>query len=218
MHIEAEAIFWDHDGLLVETEWLFYSLTRELFHHEGIELTQQLWSEEYLSKGRGTSLIAAGLGLSERQAKRIIDERNHRYQSMLEQQPPLCPFALAVLSELKPDFPMALVTGNSRKAIETVHRHTGVLELFDAIISAEDYQRAKPAPDAYLTAVERLSVSAGKSVAIEDSERGMAAALAAGMACIAVPGILTRHQRFQGAVTIQDSLKNLPSLITRVAG
>ena len=137
---------------------------------------------------------------------------------MLEQQPPLCPFAFDVLSKLKPDFPMALVTGNTRKAVETVHRNTGVLELFDAIISAEDYQRAKPSPDAYLTAAERLSVSAGKSVAIEDSERGMAAALAAGMACIAVPGILTRNQRFQGAVTIQDSLKSLPSLITRVKG
>ena len=215
MQIEAEAIFWDHDGLLVETEWLFYRITRELFQKEGIEITQQHWSEEYLSKGRGTSLIAAGLGLAELPTKRIIEERNRRYQSMLERQPPLCPFALEVLTQLKPDFPMALVTGNTRQAIETVHRNTGVLELFDAIISAEDYPRAKPAPDAYLTAAKRLSVLAGKSVAIEDSERGMAAALAAGMACIAVPGMLTRHQRFQGAVTIQESLESLPSLITR---
>jgi HAD superfamily hydrolase (TIGR01509 family) len=215
MQIAASAIFWDHDGLLVETELLFYTVTQELLAQAGIKITEQLWSEEYLSKGRSTSAIVTDLGLAGAKIEGLIEERNRRYYDLLEQQPPIVPHALEVLRELKGRFPMALVTGNTRKAIELVHHNTGVLELFDAIITYEDFPRSKPFPDSYLGAAQRLSVDPARSVAIEDSERGLAAALAAGMRCIVVPGMLTRNQRFLGATAVVHAIHTVPSLLAK---
>jgi HAD superfamily hydrolase (TIGR01509 family) len=218
MQIAASAIFWDHDGLLVETELLFYTVTQELLAQEGIEITQQFWSEEYLSKGRSTSAIVTELGLAGPQIERLIEERNRRYYRLLEQQPPIVPHALEVLREVKRRFPMAMVTGNTRKAIDLVHRSSGVLDLFDTVITYEDFPRAKPFPDSYLGAARRLAVDPTQGVAIEDSERGLAAALAAGMKCIVVPGMLTRTQRFLGAAAVVKAIETIPSLLVNWGG
>jgi HAD superfamily hydrolase (TIGR01509 family) len=216
MGIDANAIFWDHDGLLVETELVFYQVTEELLAKEGIKITQQLWSEEYLSRGRSTASIVAELGLAGARLEGFIEARNRRYYDRLEQQPPMAPYAVEVLKELSGRFPMAMVTGNTRRAIELVHRTTGVLDLFDAIITYEDFPKSKPFPDSYLGAAKRLSVDPTQSVAIEDSQRGLSAAVAAGMTCIVVPGVLTRNQRFVGAAVVENSLKNIPGLLHRV--
>ncbi|MFT3780892.1 MAG: HAD family phosphatase [Nibricoccus sp.] len=215
MRIEADALFWDHDGLLVETEMLFYSITRDLVQTKGIEITEDLWSSEYLSKARGTTAIVADFGLRGAEAEAIIEIRNRRYYELLEDAPPLCPFARETLTALKKRFPMALVTGNSRRAINIVHRTTCLLSIFDDIITQDDFPNPKPAPDCYLLAARRLGAEPSRCVAIEDSERGMNAALSAGMRCIVVPSALTKRQKFDGALAIEPSLERLPMFLHR---
>jgi len=207
------AILFDHDGLLVETEVLFFGVTRDLLADRGIELTEALWADAYLSQGRRSTEIVRGLGLPQEILDRFVEERNRRYAELLRQDPPLCHHAGEVLAELGRAFPMGLVTGNSRSAIETVHRKTGLLRYFSQIITNEDFDRPKPFPYSYLRASERMRVPAGRCLAVEDSGRGLAAALAAGMRCIVVPGVLTRGQDFPGAEAVLPTLEGLPSAV-----
>jgi HAD superfamily hydrolase (TIGR01509 family) len=70
----------------------------------------------------------------------------------------------------------------------------GLLDKFDTIVSAEDYQHGKPAPDAFLIAAERLGVAPGDCLVFEDTDLGIQAATAAGMASVKVPTSLERRR------------------------
>lgn len=213
MHNVPRVILFDHDGLLVETEVIYYEAVRDALAELGITLTQEHWAAEYLSRGRRTSEIVAELGLAQTDSVRFAEERNKRYYPALEMGPPLSPYVDEVLGELKGRYLIGLVTGNTRHAIETVHRNTGFLKVFDLIVTSEDFERPKPYPDSYKVAAERLSVSPEQCVAVEDSRRGMNAALDAGIRCVVVPGVLTRGQSFDGALAVLPSLRGLTSLL-----
>jgi HAD superfamily hydrolase (TIGR01509 family) len=105
---------------------------------------------------------------------------------------------------------MALVTGSGRADIDLMHRRTGLLGLFRVIVTREDYPEAKPAPDGYLEAAKRLGLAPQRCLAVEDSARGLGAAIAAGMRCVVVPSDLTRGQRFEGAHAVETSVAAVP--------
>ncbi len=88
--------------------------------------------------------------------------------------------------------PMAVATGSTRTAAEASMRAIGVLDLFDAVISSQDGGLPKPAPDVFLMAAERISVSPGACVAFEDGDAGLEAARAAGMHVVDVRPWLER--------------------------
>jgi HAD superfamily hydrolase (TIGR01509 family) len=69
----------------------------------------------------------------------------------------------------------------------------GILDKFDTIVAAEDYENGKPAPDAFLLAAERLGVSPKDCLVFEDTAMGVLAATAAGMACVRVPSAAERN-------------------------
>lgn len=204
-----QAICWDHDGLLVDTESLFYSATSGVLAEVGVELPRTLWSREYLSRGAHTAELMAELGVPEERRDVLIQERNRRYRVALEAGPSLCPGVLEALQFARARLPMALVTGSRREAIEIVHRRTGLLELFSTVVAQEDCPRSKPFPDLYLEASRRLKVTPARCLAVEDSERGLAAARAAGMECAAVPGPVTLGQKFEGALGVFASIADV---------
>lgn len=208
-----KAICWDHDGLLVDTERLFFEATREVFAEAGVLLPVELWTMEYLSKGVGTESISLRLGLTKSQTDEVIRERNQRYRARLELSPPLRPNVMGVLESLRGVLPLALVTGSPREQVFAVHRKTHLLDCFSAIIAREDYERAKPEPDSYLEAVRQLGVFPHDCFAVEDSKRGLSAAISAGMKCIVVPNSLTSGQDFALAYSIEADLTAILSHI-----
>lgn len=214
------AILFDHDGLLVETELLFYQVTQEVLRQRGVSVTKETWSRDYLSKGRPSAEIALEHGYPEAFIDQFTVLRNARYRSQLQKNPPLYPGVREVLQLLGARYRLGLVTGNSREAIETVHRTTGLLSVFEIVVTQEDFEKPKPKPDAYLVALERLGLSSARCIAIEDSERGMQAALAAGLRCVAIPGEFTKIQEFSGAARVLGSISELPQaledLVSRV--
>jgi HAD superfamily hydrolase (TIGR01509 family) len=209
-----KAICWDHDGLLVDTEGLFFEATCNAFAQAGALLSAETWSAEYLGKGLGTESIALSLGLTQSQATQAILQRNQDYCSRLESSPPLRSSATEVLAALKGRLPMALVTGSSREQITTVHRRTKLLDCFDCIITREDYEKPKPAPDSYLMAATRLGLQPQSCLAVEDSRRGLLAAVSAGMKCIVVPNSHTIGQDFLSAHACETDLTGVLSYIS----
>jgi beta-phosphoglucomutase-like phosphatase (HAD superfamily) len=83
--------------------------------------------------------------------------------------------------------PLGLATNSGREFATRALRGAGLLDSFDAVVSAEDVERPKPAPDVYLAAAAALGADPADCVALEDSETGVEAALAAGMVVIGVP-------------------------------
>jgi HAD superfamily hydrolase (TIGR01509 family) len=119
-----------------------------------------------------------------------IDGWIHKKQDLtirlLRDAPRLYPGVLELVSVLKGKVRLAVVSGTWRENIESVLAGSGCAQAFDLIVGKEDVAAVKPDPEAYLVALRRLRVSAGKAVALEDSPSGMAAASAAGIACLAI--------------------------------
>jgi beta-phosphoglucomutase-like phosphatase (HAD superfamily) len=83
------------------------------------------------------------------------------------------------------------------------------LPYFHFVLTASDYTHSKPHPEPYLLAVERSGFRPEECLVIEDSERGLTAALAAGLRCIVVPNAFTRGSNFAGAYKVLESLTEL---------
>ena len=113
---------------------------------------------------------------------------------------------------------MGIVTSSRREHFEVIHAGTNLLPYFDFVLMREDYTHSKPDPEPYLTAMAQNGLSAEECVVIEDSERGLRAALAAGLRCIVIPQGLTRGLDFTGALAVLDDIRQLPPLIDQLMG
>jgi HAD superfamily hydrolase (TIGR01509 family) len=112
------------------------------------------------------------------------------------------PKVLETLKALHGRLRMAVVTSSQRQHFDTMHGGIGLTEYFEFVVAREDCGKTKPNPEPYLLALERLGMSADSCVAVEDSERGLAAARAAGLRCLVIPTEITWVCSFQGATAI----------------
>ena len=103
--------------------------------------------------------------------------------------------------------PLGLASNSPRFLVDDALATAGLSDAFDAIVTSDDVDRAKPAPDIYLLACERLAVAPADALALEDSASGVAAAKAAGLTCIAVPQFAETD--VSAADRIVDSLEEL---------
>ncbi len=108
---------------------------------------------------------------------------------------------------------MAIVTTAKRDDFELIHRDRSIVNHFDFVLTNGDYARSKPAPDPYLTALERFGARPDQALVVEDSERGLRAAAAAGIDCVIVANEFVRGQDFSAALARIDTLAELPALL-----
>jgi HAD superfamily hydrolase (TIGR01509 family) len=202
----VQAIFWDNDGVLVDTEHLYFEATRDTLATAGIELTPAEYLELFLVQGKGAWHLAEARGIPEPEVTRLKQARNDLYSRRLAEGSRLIPGVADVLERLHGRYTMGVVTSSRRDHFEVIHRHTGVLKYFDFVLTADELTRTKPDPEPYLRAIERSGVAPEACVAIEDSERGLEAATLAGIRCIVVPTALTRGCSFRGAHRILGSI------------
>ncbi len=186
-----KAVLFDSDGVLVDSEQLFFEATRDAFQAAGAGLTPAAWARLYLSEGRKSPEIAALLGLPADVIRPTIDTRDERFRAALESGPAALPGALDALARLKARFRLIMVTGAGRRHVELAHRTSGCLPFFDDIVTQDDFDLPKPSPDAYLTALRRAGLTPQDAWAVEDSPRGARSAVAAGLRCLVVPTPLT---------------------------
>ncbi|NTW94611.1 MAG: HAD family phosphatase [Chlorobiaceae bacterium] len=213
-----EAILWDNDGLLVDSEAIFFDLTRDAFAAAGFELDRRYWGIEYLGNARHSSEIALELGMAPDMAERVLDGRNKAFMHCLERPVPLLPDVRETIAELAGKVRLALVTGSPLDKVERMHRDNGLLDYFEVIITEDDISRPKPHPEPYLKALERLGLDASNCLAVEDSRRGLASAHAAGIACIVVPNPLTSVQHFDLAFAVEERVSGVLRHVEALSG
>jgi HAD superfamily hydrolase (TIGR01509 family) len=110
---------------------------------------------------------------------------------------------------------MAIVTTSKKSDFELIHRRRRIVEHMDFVLANGDYARSKPAPDPYLTALQRFQAQPQEALVVEDSERGLRSALAAGIDCVIVANDFVRGQDFSGATACIESLAELPALLEK---
>lgn len=187
MSLAFDAIVFDLDGVLTDTESLWDEVRRGLAAEHGLP-----WPVEATAAMMGMStpewsahlVETVGLpGPPERAAEEVISAMADRYRENL----PVLPGAVEAVRRMRLLLPIALASSSPRRLIDTTLATMGVTDLFAATVSTEEVDRGKPSPDAYLRACELLGADPGRSVCVEDSTNGIRAAHAAGMTMIAIP-------------------------------
>jgi HAD superfamily hydrolase (TIGR01509 family) len=208
-----KAIFWDNDGVLVDTEKLYYRANKETFAKMGIELSEELYIEFFLKQSLGTWHLAQAKGFNKEQIDAFHVERDELYSRLLSTEMNVITGAEETLKKLYGKFKMGIVTSSKRNHFEIIHQTSKLLKYFDFTLASGNYVKSKPAPDPYIKAIEISGFLKEECIAVEDSERGLQAALNAGINCYVIPTALTRRCNFTGAKKILNSITELPDLL-----
>ncbi len=208
------AILWDNDGVLVDTEGLYFQAGREIMATQNVELTREDFVEQSLQKGQSV------FDLLPDQDAELIDrlrlQRNERYSALLRAHVRVLDGVVETLGTLHERMLMGVVTGSRKDHFDIIHSQTNLLPFFDFVVTRENYKEAKPHPDAYLTAMRLHGLAPETCVVVEDSERGCAAAAKAGLRVLVVPNGLSQHGDFSPAYKVLASVREVVEEVERL--
>jgi HAD superfamily hydrolase (TIGR01509 family) len=212
-NLNIEALLWDNDGVLVDTEPLYLQANREILGEINIDLTENLYKEISLRQGRSVFDLATERGVNADRVERLKVARNARYTDLIDAGVQVLEGVREALEQFSTRVPMGIVTSSNPVHFERIHQQTNLLPYFDFVLASGDYVRHKPHPEPYLTGAARHGCPPKRCLAIEDTERGLAAAAAAGMPCIVIPRPLSQAGNFATALHVLESARELPSRI-----
>ena len=210
-----KTILWDNDGVLVDTEHLYYRSNKEILDGVGVVLDEEIFSEFNLVKGRSVLDLARSRGLSNDDIAKLRVKRDARYTELLTTEEFAVEGVERVLEALSESFSMGVVTSSMRVHYEQIHEKTGFRRFFDFELVNEDYTKSKPHPEPYLTALARACSRAEHCLVIEDTARGLAAAKAAGIACWVLPNALAKRSSFDAADRILADISDVAALLVQ---
>lgn len=204
-----EAILFDNDGVLVNTEQLYFTANREVLASVGVTLDESAYVELFLREGTGAWHLVLGRGFSAADIASLRARRDQLYTDLLSGSDIIMPGVAELLPRLARRHRLAVVTSSQPEPFARTHARTGLLPHFEFALTRVDYVRSKPDPEPYRLAVERMQLPPERCLVIEDSERGLRSAKAAGLTCWMIPSALTRGCLFAGADALFESLADV---------
>jgi HAD superfamily hydrolase (TIGR01509 family) len=213
-----EAVIFDLDGVLVDSEGVWDSVREQLANERGGR-----WHEQAMQDMLGMSSLewsrymrdVIGVPMEPKAISELVMERvMERYHEDL----PLLPGAVEAVRAAAERWPLGLATSSNRPVIDLVLELSGLAPCFQATVSSEEVGRGKPAPDVYLEAARRLGVEAASCGAIEDSTNGIKSAKAAGMFVVVIPrpSLPPAPDALETADMVLDSLEELPGRLSDI--
>jgi HAD superfamily hydrolase (TIGR01509 family) len=220
--MEAYALVFDLDGLIVDTESSDYEAWAQAYRDWGHELPRDAWTARIGSDGGGFDPLAhlAALVGGAFDPEAMQSARRARRDAMLRALDAPMPGVAELLDAAEArGLRRAVASSSEREWVEARLAHAGLHERFHALRCKEDVPSVKPDPELYLAAAAALEVSPESAIAFEDSPNGVAAARAAGLFCVAVPGPMTRGLDFGQADWVVTSLAEvrLEAVLERAA-
>jgi len=204
------AVIFDMDGLLLDTETLWHEAEVELFRRHGGEFT---WDDKMAVIGTSyehTSVYFADrLGLPRERGAELVSEMLELMHGLVRRSVDARPGAVELVERLTAleGVGLGLASNSPRYLVDDALATAGLSGAFEVIVTSDDVAHAKPAPDIYLLACERLGVHPADAIALEDSASGVAAAKSAGLTVIGVPQFAETD--VSAADRVVDSLEDL---------
>jgi HAD superfamily hydrolase (TIGR01509 family) len=185
--VTIEAVVFDLDGVLVDSEHVWDDVREELARERGGRWHERAQADMMgMSSTEWSRYMHDVIGLAD-PPEEINAEVLRRMRGRDTEELPLIQGAVEAVSRLAGGFRLGLASSSNRPLIDAVLSATRLDELFEVTVSSEEVARGKPAPDVYLEATARLGVAPERSAAIEDSGNGILSARAAGLRVIAIP-------------------------------
>jgi HAD superfamily hydrolase (TIGR01509 family) len=182
-----EAVVFDLDGVVVDSEHVWDDVRRELAEERGGRWHDQASRDMMgMSSTEWSRYMHDVIGLQE-PPDEINAEVVRRLEAVYRERLPLIPGAVDAVERLAERWPLGLASSSNRGVIDFVLEVSELAHLFRVTVSSEEVPRGKPAPDVYLEAAGRLGVAPERCAAVEDSENGIHSAKSAGMRVIAIP-------------------------------
>ena len=183
----TDAVVFDLDGVLLDTEELWDEARREIAEERGGRWRPDAQREMMgMSSPEWSRYMHDVIGLPD-PPERISEEVVERLVELYRRQLPLVDGAVEAVRRIGAHWPLGIASSSNRPLIDLFLDLTGTQELFRATVSSEEVAHGKPAADVYLEAANRLEVAPESCTAIEDSENGIRSARSAGMRVVAIP-------------------------------
>lgn len=188
---EFRAYLFDCDGTIVDSMPLHYIAWKKALGEWNCAFEENLF---YAWGGRPVGEIIAALNEMQQLAMPVdaVAKRKESLYFQLEDQLKAIPEVIEHIEAKLGHIPLAVVSGSRRTSVVHSLSVLGLVDKFDVLVCAEDYARGKPAPDCFLAAAARLGVNPKDCLVFEDTDMGIEAATAAGMASVRVPTPLNR--------------------------
>ena len=185
--MSAEAVVFDLDGVLVDSDHIWHEVREGLAHERGGRWTDHSEADMMgMSSTEWSQYLHDVVGLPQA-PQELNDEVVRRMLARYEVELPLIDGAAETVRRLASSFRLAVASSSNRELIDGVLTAAGLAEQFEVTVSSEEVARGKPSPDVYLEAANRLGLDPAACAAIEDSANGIRAAHAAGMRVVAIP-------------------------------
>lgn len=208
-------ILFDHDGVLVDTEFWYYKAGERALADIGLTLDKDQYLRD-MSQGLGTWARARAAGIDERTINRQREVRDEYYQEYLRTEAIEIEGVVETLAELSKYVRMAIVTTAKRVDFEIINEKRQIRQFMDFVLVREDYKLAKPHPEPYLTGLKRLGATKEETLVVKDSSRGLNSAVAAGIDCVIVHNDFTQGHDFSRASYRIETLIELEDIILSV--
>ena len=207
--MEKELLLFDHDGVLVDTEQWYYQANREILATIGIDLDFKVYMDIMIN-GRSALALAKHKGYSDKQISQLRKQRTELYQHYLKTKDIEIPHVIDTLMRLRTHYQMAIVTTSMPDDFAIIHKDRDITRYMDKIFTRETYGHSKPHPEPYQTALSYFNKAPEKAIVIEDSERGLRSALAAGIDCVIMENHFTKQHNFEGSIATLKNIDELP--------
>lgn len=217
-----KAVIFDFDGVIANTEPVHMRAFQLTLGEDGITLTEEEYYSNYLAYDDKTLfktvLKDKEITHDETVIRELMERKSGHYESIIKDNIEILPGVKDFIGKLSGKYRLAIGSGALRQEIADILEFAGIEDYFEVIVSAEDVENCKPAPDVFVEVLRRLNasgtgsdtISPDECLVVEDSVSGVEAALSAGMKCLAVTNSYSAEELSRAHI-VKDSLKGLNS-------
>lgn len=210
---QYQAIIFDMDGVIIDSEPLHERAYLELFAEMGYAETHGINFDDYI--GRTDKVLIEDFIAKHNPSvtfQHLSDSKKDRFLKLMRREEPIFEDLPELVERLAARYPMAVASGSLHPVIDAVLALKNLRQHFKYCVSSSDVAHGKPAPDIFLHTAKLLNVEPRACCVIEDSPAGVKAARAAGMDVIAITNSLPR-EKLAGATHIVDSYAEIDQLL-----
>ncbi|HJV36232.1 HAD family phosphatase [Geomonas sp.] len=210
-----DAVIFDFDGIIVDTEPLHYKAFQELLVPLDLGYSWQEYIDTYMGfddrDAFREAFRAAGRPLPDQELKRLMEAKAKAFLDIVATGVAPYPGVVDLIRSISGNLPLALCSGALRSDIDPILAQLCLTGAFDCMVTADEVTASKPDPESYRLAVQRLqerypdSIAPGRSLAVEDTPAGITSAAGAGLNVLAVTNSYPA-ERLTGAIRVVDSL------------